>query len=177
MNEIEVKVLDIDKKSIINKLKNIGADLVKNEDQTNIRFDMSDNSLKKKYHGYLRIRITKDNIKNVTINTLTLKKNISKNMYRINEEIETEISDVDETIKILRSLNLVDKVPGKKHRTSYRYDNILFEIDEWDESIYPHPYLEIEANSKEDIERAIKLLDLDRSKVTAKPLDELIKDI
>jgi len=43
----------------------------------------------------------------------------------------------------------------------------LFEIDEWDKEIYPHPYLEIE--------EAIKLLNIDKQNITAKSIDELVK--
>ncbi len=41
---------------------------------------------------------------------------------------------------------------------------------------YTKPYLEIEVSSEEDLEKAIKLLNLDRSQVTTKSIDELRKD-
>ncbi|QSX05489.1 class IV adenylate cyclase [Sedimentibacter sp. zth1] len=176
MNEIEVKVLYINKNEIINKLEKLGARLVKNEEQINIRFDTGNSHLKNTYHGYLRIRITKNNLDGKITNTLTLKKNLSREKFRVNEEIETEISNVEETIKILQSLNLIKKKPANKHRISYIYDDILFEIDEWDKTIYPYPYLEIEVKDKDKLERAIDLLDLDRENVTAKPIDELLKE-
>ena len=52
----------------------------------------------------------------------------------------------------------------------------MFEIDTWDEETYPKPYLEIEVSSYEDLEKAITLLDLDRSQITTKAIDELRKD-
>lgn len=176
MDEIEVKVLNIDKEEIQKKLVKIGATLLKDEEQTNIRFDTEDKYLKNKYRGYLRIRITKNNLTGETINTLTLKKNISRDEFRVNEELETEIFNVSEAIKILEALKYCPKAPGKKRRISYIYEGILFEIDEWDKDIYPLPYLEIEVTKKSDLERAIELLNIDRKNITAKSIDELIKE-
>lgn len=176
MKEREVKVLNIDKDEIEKKLKGMGAILLKDEDQTNIRFDTEDNYLKKTYNGYLRLRITKNNLKGEIKNTLTFKRNISRDNLRINEETETEVSNWEETVKILQILGYNNKRPGYKHRKSYLYDNIVFEIDTWDEETYPKPYLEIEMTDEEDLERAIELLQLDREQITSKPIDELRKD-
>ena len=60
MREREVKILNIDKEEIERKLINIGANLIKDENQINYRFDTDDGFLKKTYNGYLRIRITKN---------------------------------------------------------------------------------------------------------------------
>ena len=177
MNEIEVKVLNIDKKEIIRKLEEIGATLIKDEEQINIRFDTEDRYLKNEYNGYLRIRVTKNNLTGEISNALTLKRNISKDEFRVNEEIETEIMNVNETVRILEALIYYQKAPGKKQRKSYIYDGILFEIDEWDKEIYPYPYLEIEVTKESDLERAIELLNIDRKNITAKSIDDLIKEI
>ena len=56
------------------------------------------------------------------------------------------------------------------------YENILFEIDTWDEQTYGKPYLEIEVNSDEELEKAIIMLNLDRSQITTNTIDELRKD-
>lgn len=176
MREREVKVLNIDKDEIEDKLKNLGAVLLKDEEQTNIRFDTEDNFLKKNYNGYLRIRITKNLINGDIKNTLTFKMNISRDKLRINEETETEISNYEETIKILQFLGYNKKRPGYKHRRSYLYENIIFEIDTWDKDTYPKPYLEIEVNTAEELEKAIELLQLDREQITSKSIDELRKD-
>ena len=176
MKEKEVKVLNIDKEEIERKLINIGANLIKDENQINYRFDTDDGFLKKTYNGYLRIRITKNLINGEVKNTLTFKRALKRNTLRINEETETEISDWKSTAKILDFLGYKQKRPGYKHRRSYKYDDIIFEIDTWDEDTYSKPYLEIEMNSEADLEKAILLLDLDRSQVTTKPIDELSKE-
>jgi adenylate cyclase class 2 len=176
MKEREVKVLNIDKEEIEKKLINIGAKLIKDENQINYRFDTDDGILKKTYNGYLRIRITKNLLNGEIKNTLTFKRGLKRSVLRINEETETEISDWENTAKILELLGYKQKRPGYKHRRSYKYENITFEIDTWDEDTYSKPYLEIEMTSEEDLEKAIILLDLDRSQVTTKPIDELSKE-
>lgn len=176
MKEREVKVLNIDKDEIERKLINMGAMLIKDENQINYRFDTDENFLKKTYNGYLRIRVTNNLLNGKTKNTLTFKRSLKRNALRVNEETETEISDWENVAKILELLGYKQKRPGYKHRRSYSYENITFEIDTWDEETYSKPYLEIEVSSEEDLERAIKLLDLDRSQVTTKPIDELSKE-
>jgi adenylate cyclase class 2 len=176
MKEKEVKVLDIDKEEIERKLIELGAVLIKDENQINYRFDTEDGVLKKKYNGYLRIRRTENNLTGEIKNTMTFKRSIKRDSLRVNEEIETDISDWESAAKIIELLGYKRKRPGYKHRRSYVYDNIVFEIDTWDDYTYSKPYLEIEVSSYEDLEKAISLLKLDRNKITTKPIDELRKE-
>lgn len=177
MREVEVKVLHIDKIDIEKKLVKIGAKLVKKEKQINIRFDNANHDIKKNYGGYMRVRETEDLITGKIVNTMTLKKNISKDNVRINEEKEVIISNLEETIDIFEALGYKRKKPGKKNRTSYIFEDLLFEIDEWEKRIYPHPYMEIEGPSKERIFYAIELLGIDKNNVTSQSLDDLVKDL
>jgi cysteine synthase len=85
-------------------------------------------------------------------------------------------SDWESAAKIIELLGYEQKRPGYKHRRSYMYENILFEIDTWDEQTYTKPYLEIEVTSDEELEKAIAMLNLDRNQITTKPIDELRKD-
>ena len=176
MREKEVKVLNIDKYEIEKKLIEVGAVLIKDEDQINYRFDTEDSFLKKKHNGYLRIRITKNNLNGKTKSVMTFKRSINRDTLRVNEETETEVSDWESTAKILETLGFKRKRPGYKHRRSYSYENMYFEIDTWDEITYSKPYLEIEMSSEEDLEKAIVLLGLERSQITTKSIDELRKD-
>jgi adenylate cyclase class 2 len=176
MREREVKVLNIDKEEIEKKLIDIGAVLVKDENQINYRFDTDDYYLKKIHNGYLRIRIIKNNLSGKTKSTMTFKRSIKRDSLRVNEEIDTDLSDWESASKIIELLGYKRKRPGYKHRRSYIYDDILFEIDTWDEQTYGKPYLEIEVNSDEELEKAIIILNLDRSQITTKSIDELRKD-
>jgi adenylate cyclase class 2 len=176
MREREVKVLNIDKEEIEKKLIDMGAVLVKDEDQTNYRFDTNDYFLKRTYNGYLRIRIIKDNLSGETKSTMTFKRGIKRDSLRVNEEMSTDVSDWESAAKIIGLLGYEKKRPGYKHRRSYMYENILFEIDTWDEQTYGKPYLEIEVTSDEELEKAIIMLNLDRSQITTNTIDELRKD-
>lgn len=177
MREVEVKVLHIDKDDIEKRLIDLGAKLIKKEKQINIRFDNKNQDIKNNYGGYMRVRETEDLITGNIVYTMTLKKNISKDNVRINEEKEVIISDIDETMSILEALGYKRKTPGKKNRTSYIYEDLLFEIDEWEKRIYPYTYMEIEGPSKDRIFYAIELLEIDRKNVTSQSLDDLVKDL
>lgn len=171
--EMEVKVLNIDKNEIENKLRQIGADLIKKEYQINTIFDSNDRKIKKNKEGYLRIRESRNLLTDDIVYIFTLKKNMSKECVRENVEIETEIQDKEALKSILEHLDLYVVHQGEKERTTYMYDNIRFDIDTWDKDTYPYPYLEIEVERKEDIERAIDLLNLNKSDVTTKSLGQI----
>jgi len=172
MKEKEVKVLNIDKDKIENKLIKIGGKLVKDEFQYNYIFDKEDRYLKNEYQGYLRIRRTISDNKDEKIE-LTLKRNISRKNIRENIENNISIDSVDEGIKILDVLGYKLIHKGNKHRKSYEYEDILFEIDTWDKETYPYTYLEIEVKKEEKLEKALGLLDLDEKNMTKKSIEEL----
>ncbi|KPU27701.1 adenylate cyclase [Caloranaerobacter sp. TR13] len=171
--ELEVKVLDIDKDEIEERLKEIGAELISREYQINTIFDTEDRVIKNKQNGYLRIREKRDLDKGLVSYIFTLKRNISKDGVRENLEIETKVEKKEALTKILESLNLKIVHEGTKERIKYKYEDIIFDIDTWDKETYPYTYLEIEVKQKEDLQRAIKLLNLDENKVTIKSLAEL----
>lgn len=175
--ELEVKVLNIDKNNIEKKLKEIGAKLIKKEHQVNTIFDTEDRIIKNRDKGYLRIRESKDIINNDTQYIFTLKKNIAKNALRENIEIETKIDNEEALTEILRHLDLDIRHRGTKERISYKYDNIRFDIDTWNKETYPEPYLEIEVDNEEDLNKAIELLELARDNVTSKSLAQLRMEI
>jgi len=107
---------------------------------------------------------------------MTFKRGIKRDSLRVNEEMSTDVSDWESAAKIIGLLGYEKKRPGYKHRRSYMYENILFEIDTWDEQTYGKPYLEIEVTSNEELEKAIIMLNLDRSQITTNTIDELRKD-
>jgi len=171
--EMEVKVLNIDKEKLEKRLRQVGAKLVKKEFQINTIFDTKNRKIKQVQEGYLRIRESKDLLNGNTSYIFTLKKNISKDGLRENVEIETEVKDAKALTSILESLDLSIIHKGEKERITYLYDAIRFDIDTWDKDTYPTPYLEIEVEEREDLEKAINILDLNRNDVTTKSLGEL----
>jgi len=175
--EIEVKVLNIDLEQVENKLINMGAKLIAEEYQINTIIDSKDKYIQKSLNSYLRIRETKDLINNKKSINLTLKKNISKEEVRKNIEITVEIDDKDAMISILKDLGFDVVEEGFKERKSYFYDGIHFDLDKWDEKTYPYPYMEIEVDEKEDLQRAIQMLDIDRENISTQSITELKEEL
>ncbi|MFH1053087.1 MAG: CYTH domain-containing protein [Candidatus Woesearchaeota archaeon] len=155
MKEIEVKIIEIDKDEIIKKLLDLGAEKVFEGNIYAVHYDFKDNSLK---IGKSFVRLRKRGDKSF----LAYKKKISKDKAKVMEEIETEVSDFDDTHNILLSIGLIPYLDYNKKRTSYKFKKILFEIDEYEDI---PPLLEIEAPSVEIIDEMVKKLRLDKEKV------------
>ena len=173
IKELEVKVLNIDKREIEDKLRAVGAELFSKEYQINTIYDDDTRFIKNKLNGYLRIRETKNLITNESKSIFTLKRNTANEKLRENIETETIIKDDKALALILQHINLKPKHRGTKERISYKYENIRFDIDTWDKDTYPYPYLEIEVNCESDLEKALNLLKLNRDDVTTKSLGQL----
>lgn len=171
--EIEVKVLNVDLDEMEKRLVDIGAKLISKEYQTNTIFDSKDKYIENKLNSYLRVRETRDLLTQEVRVSLTLKKNISKDGARENLEVTTEISNKESMIYILKNLKYEVIEEGYKDRTSYIYQNIRFDLDKWDKNTYPYPYMEIEVQKKEDLEKAINLLKIDRNNISTKSIMEL----
>ncbi|MDO5708277.1 MAG: class IV adenylate cyclase [Andreesenia angusta] len=177
MNEIEIKVLGIDKDGIEEKIKSLGGELIKDEYQINTVYDDEDGNISSsKVNTYLRIRETKNLIDGVQKTVFTLKTLISNQDVRTSEEIDVKIDSKENLDRILNFLGLKRKYIGKKHRVSYMIDDIKFDLDEWDSKTYPEPYLEIEANDIKELNRALKLLEIEEDMVSTKSITELRRD-
>jgi adenylate cyclase class 2 len=98
---------------------------------------------------------------------------ISQEKYKNMLEEETEVIDFNACNNILKELGLVKLRSDKKFRESYRIGNILYEIDTWDENIYPKPYLEVEAQNETALIEGIKLIGYTLKDTTSKTLKEL----
>ncbi|MBU5669342.1 class IV adenylate cyclase [Peptoniphilus sp. MSJ-1] len=170
--EIEVKLLDIDINDFEEKLKEIGAQFIKEEDQINITINSTAHKIYKK-KGYLRIRIAKsgDEVKKY----FTFKENISDIKVRDNIEHTTEISDEKELIKILELLDYDKFDKGYKNRKKYTYKNLIIDIDTWDEHTYPNPYVEVEGPSIEEIYDFVDELKINRDNISTMSIQELKK--
>lgn len=171
--EIEVKVLNVDLEEMEKRLVDLGAKLISEEYQTNTIFDSKDNYIQNNLNSYLRIRETKNLLTDEVKFTLTLKKNISKEGIRENIEVDTKIYDKESMIEILNSLRYEVIEEGHKHRLSYLYDNIRFDLDTWDKETYPYPYMEIEVEDKNDLEKAIKFLKINKENISTKSIIDL----
>ena len=157
MEEIEVKFLEINKEALENTLTKIGARKVGDYFYKRQVFDYSDLRLDKQ-GAWVRLRDEGDKIQ------LSFKQRLGMQGDSGNDagmkEIEFTVSDFDATAQFLYELGLANKFYFENKRTRYEKDGIEFDIDEWP---LLDPYLEIEADSWEDIDKAIGWLGYDRA--------------
>jgi adenylate cyclase class 2 len=154
MNEIEVKVIEINKEEVIKKLNSLNAKKIFEGEVITLFFDDEEKTFSKKKQS---IRLRKKGK-----SYLTVKKAEKLGFARSAEETEVEVSDFDATKKILESIGLISRDIPKKFRTSYKLNDCLIEIDEYEEIPV---FLEIEAENEEKIKEAISFLELDEEKV------------
>lgn len=171
MNEIEVKVLNIDSESIKRKLNKLNAKLVKREFQINYIFDFENNLFFEK-GGYVRIRKAHDFLKDAEKVTLTSKELVSKDKFKISKEIEFNSDSFDSSKDFLLSLGLKLKRTDEKYRESYELENGLIEIDTW--AGVP-TYLEVEAETEENVINILSKLDYKLEESTSMTLAEIMK--
>lgn len=154
MEEIEVKFLNVDKKTLEKKLVEIGAKKVGDYLYKRQVFDYPDLRLDAQ-GAWIRLRDEGDKI------TLSFKQRLGMQGNSGNDlgmkEIEFCVDNFEETAKFLYELGLANKFFFENKRTRYEKDGIEFDIDEWP---LLEPYLEIEADSWEDIGKAIGWLNL-----------------
>ncbi|MBS3136861.1 class IV adenylate cyclase [Candidatus Woesearchaeota archaeon] len=167
MKEIEVKVLEINQQEIIKRLESLGAKrILSNALIEDCRFDFRDNLLKKKKE-LLRLRkIEKDAY-------LTYKNNYSvQNNVRNQDEFETKVGDSEQMKNILLGLGLQVKSIRQKRRTSYLYQDIRIEIDNFPKIPV---FLEIEAPSEQKIRQMLEILDIPLEKAIPLTSGEVLK--
>lgn len=174
MLELEVKILGINIHETEEKLINIGAELISKELQINTVYDNSKGYISGvDSKTYLRIRETHNLLDDSYENTFTLKKLISDKGSRKSKEINVSIDSKNNLEEILLNLDINPVKVGKKERTSYRLNGVRFDIDIWDKDTYPDPYMEIEAETQEDINYVIKILGIRTDQISTKSITEL----
>ncbi|MFH1505394.1 MAG: CYTH domain-containing protein [archaeon] len=143
--EFETRVLDIDVKKIEDKLTKLGA---KVEDEVLMKrwvFDIDGPN-----QQWIRLR---DNGKKVTI----AYKNRTGSGISETEELEVEVSDFEESAKILSKLKFKETFYQENKRKIFLLNDIEFAIDTWPKI---PPYLEIESDSEEKVKEGLALLGL-----------------
>lgn len=158
MDEIEVKILEIDKRAVVEKLESFGADKLFDADLEQLYFDFADKRLSQDYK-ILRLRSEGD------YSELTYKEDSGKsNDAKIMDEVEVEVEDFNSMKKILEFIGFKNWLSLKKHRTSFSIGDVHFEIDEFKDI---PPLLEIEASSEELVFEWVEKLGFDRSDAKA----------
>ncbi|MFA6088791.1 MAG: class IV adenylate cyclase [Candidatus Woesearchaeota archaeon] len=169
MKEIEVKILDINKKILENKLKSLSAKKVSEGELSTLYLDTKNKDI---HHNknMLRIRTSKNGV------ILCLKTKMEKKETKSADEYETKVSDLNNTLKILNCLGICVVEEVKKHRTSYKINNVHFDIDTYlGNYSYIPTFFEIEAVNKKDILKYVKLLGFKESDAKPWTLGDLIR--
>lgn len=151
-SEFEVRLLDIDEKSFIQKIESFGAEFVNKYDQIRYVYDFNP-KIENKW-----IRLRTDGFKT----TLTIKEYRDASIGGT-KEIEIEVSDMKKTDEILNELGYKKRSVQENKRVRYNLDDIEIDIDTW-----PHlnTYVEFEGESKEDVLAILQKLEIPLEKTT-----------
>jgi adenylate cyclase class 2 len=106
---------------------------------------------------------------------MTTKKMLSQDTFKVMEENEIIVDNKEMAKKIFTSLGLVLTQSISKYRESYKLENALIEIDINDKNFCPFPYLEIETDSVENLDKVVKLLGYTLEDTTSKTIYDILK--
>ncbi|MFA5886919.1 MAG: CYTH domain-containing protein [Patescibacteria group bacterium] len=150
MIEYEATFTNINKDEIRNRLKQVGATLVKPEFlQKRLNFTLpAGHEIK---GGWLRVRDEGDKI------SLSLKI-IDGDKIEDQRETCLYINSFAEGVALLKSLGCQEKAYQESRREIWSLDKVEITIDEWP---YLEPYVEIEGNSEEEVKKVSAKLGFD----------------
>lgn len=154
MEEIEVKYLDINPKTIEKKIVGLGGKKIYNRIFRRYVFDYPDLRLNED-GAWLRLRDEGDKI------TMAYKKRVGMEKKGNDDsmiEIELEISDIEKMAELLRAIGMKDKFYEENRRIHFELEGVDVDIDEWP---LLKPYLELEGESWEKLDEVAKKLGLD----------------
>lgn len=155
MDEIEIKVIEVEKAKILGALRKLGAQKVCEGKQYTAIFDFPDLRLKNNKE-VLRLREFGGR------KFMTFKRLISDKGVKRSKEVETDLVDLGQTEKILLELGLRKVTEFTSEREKYTIGDTLFEFQRY-EGI--PEYMEIEARSPEVISDYLSKLKISRDTV------------
>lgn len=152
MYEIETKILEVDKQLVQEKMVGLGAEKIQ-DILLKVDWYRKQGVADGKDEWYLRIRTDSRGKSEVTWKG----KSDVLGVSRKHKEINFEITDPEKMDDLFIGIGLEKYAYQEKYRTSWKYENWRFDLDQ-----YPDmpAYLEIEGESEESIQKAIKLLNL-----------------
>jgi len=152
MQEIEVKILEINRKEVEKKLLSWGAVKKFEGIIQALYFDYPDGSINKVKNT---LRLRKEGEKAV----LTFKKHGKDKKVKVCEELEVSVSDFEVMKQILEAMGVKQWLSMKKQRTSYSLDGTHFEFDRYvDKYDYIPEFVEIEAKDVETLYKMVNKL-------------------
>ena len=140
--EYEIRVLEIDKESIVKKLESLGT--IKKGEYNQKRYVYDLKPLQK--GKWIRLRTN-------GIDTTLTYKDIEKNTIDGTKEVELRVEDFDIANEFLNKIGFIARNYQENKRIQYILDNVEIDIDTW--PMIP-TYLEIEANSEKEVNDMVK---------------------
>ncbi len=152
MKEIEIKIIEIDRKSVEDNLATLGAAKTFDGDVESWFFDFQDGRITRA-RNLLRLR----RIGNRT--DLAFKKFVESQSAKVRNEYEVSISDFETMRLILESLGFISTWRMEKHRTSYVLSGgVHVDIDKYSGGLSHIPELmEIEGGDISTITRTCEV--------------------
>ena len=152
MEEIEVKILEVNRTAIEKTLEKLDAEKVFDGEVETLLFDFSDGIIIKQ-KNVLRLRKMQDKTE------LTFKKIQITETAKTAEEYSVEVSNLETMEKILEKLGLSIIDRTRKRRVSYTLDDARFDFDCYLGNYnYIPEFLEIEAKNTDLIHKYAALL-------------------
>ena len=153
MREVEVKIIEIDRDKVEERLRSLGASKTFEGDIETVFFDLPSKSIASA-EDLFRLRRKGDK------SELTFKRFVADKTAKVREEYEVGVSDFDTTRLILESVGFVGYQRMKKHRISYVLkDGVSVDLDKFADDLSHIPDLmEIEAKNSSDVYAHVKLL-------------------
>ena len=153
MQEVEVKITEIDRGLVEARLKAIGASKDSEGDVDTVFFDFPSNSIAAA-ENLLRLR------RKGTNSELTFKRFLQGEGAKVRDEYEVSVSDFETMRLILESIGLVAVQRMKKHRISYLLkDGVRVDLDRYtDEFSYIPDLMEIEAEDAATVRKHVEML-------------------
>lgn len=161
--EYEIRILEIDKEKMIEKLENLGATKKGEFNQKRYVYDLKPIQEDK----WIRLRANGEET------TLTYK-SIEADTIDGTKEVEIKVDDFDVANEFLNKLGFIARNYQENIRIQYILDDVEIDIDTW--PMIP-TYLEIEGKSKKEVNDMIKKLNLENSKITLLNCNSIYKKI
>lgn len=160
MNEFETKVLNINPRVIIKKLRSLGAREIKQVLQRRYVYDIESTDIE-----FIRLRT------DGTKTTITYKHKLRGNtIVGKTEELEIEVPDFKATAAIFAKIKFNAVYYEENKRQTFYLDGIEFCVDHWPKI---PPLLEIEADSTQKVKAGLKLLGLETQEAGDKDMVEI----
>jgi predicted adenylyl cyclase CyaB len=169
MQEIEVKILEVEVDALRKKIEALGGHLHFSGELHAIFFD--DEKAQIKANGEV-LRLRKEGEKVV----MAYKAPISKEGSKIMEEYETEVSDLQAMRSILQKLGFEAVTDTRKFRDEYLLNDSKVVIDDYQDALsHIPPFIEVESPSEESLRAIVELLGFSDSACKAWDTRDLVR--